>query len=60
MIYKEACEFFFRYGSVGRSVEDLLINTPTESQLEAACQSALNHDIDPDLVEKAKQAILKG
>jgi hypothetical protein len=60
MTYREACEFFYRYGNVGRDVSDLIANRPTKLQLEAA----VRHANSPrggrqswDRVDEARKAI---
>lgn len=41
MIYEEACEFFWRYGNVGRTTEDIMKTKPTPRQLHIAFQKTL-------------------
>lgn len=58
MTYKKACQFFFKYGMVGRNVEDLLKKKPTEAQLEAACIIAFTNGQSDLKIKEAKDAIL--
>ncbi len=60
MNYREACEFFYKWGNVGRSVEELILTKPSEAQLHLACTIAMRKGANIQDIEEAKQAILKG
>lgn len=53
----EAATFFWKYGNVGRSVEELVLFQPTDTQLSAACERALCHGQSSGVVKLAREAI---
>lgn len=59
MTYEQACYFFHKYGNVGRSLQELIDNIPSDAQLEIACYMAFKSYDMPNLVEAAKAAVLK-